>query len=129
MGEVVAVASQKGGVGKTTTSINLGTSLAILDYKTLLVDMDPQGSIAASFQLNEAKVKKGMFQVFSENIPLSEALLDIGFEDLHIVPSNVYSEIEEIEFFRYAMNFQLLKKVLSPFKNIYDYILDKYFQQ
>jgi len=123
MGEVVAVASQKGGVGKTTTSINLGTSLAILDYKTLLVDMDPQGSIAASFQLNEAKVKKGMFQVFSENIPLSEALIDIGFEDLHIVPSNVYSEEEEIEFFRYAMNFQLLKKVLSPFKNIYDYIL------
>lgn len=123
MGEVVAVASQKGGVGKTTTSINLGTSLAILDYKTLLVDMDPQGSIAASFQLNEARIKKGMFQVFSENIPLSEALIDIGFEDLHIAPSNVYSEEEEIEFFRYAMNFQLLKRVLSPFKNIYDFIL------
>lgn len=123
MGEIVAVASQKGGVGKTTTSINLGTSLAILDYKTLLVDMDPQGSIAASFKLNEAKIKKGMYQVFSENIPLSEALIDIGLEDLHIVPSNVYGEDEEIEFFRYAMNFELLKKVLSPFKEIYDYIL------
>jgi len=123
MGEIVAIASQKGGVGKTTTSINLGASLAILDYRTLLIDMDPQGSIAASFHLNETKIKNGMFQVFSENIPLSEALLDIGLQDLHIVPSNVFGEAEEIEFFRYAMNFQMLKKILSPFKSIYDYIL------
>ena len=123
MGEIVAVASQKGGVGKTTTSINLGASLAILDYKTLLIDMDPQGSIAASFHLNETKIKKGMFQVFCDNIPLSEALIDIGLEDLQIVASNVYGEAEEIEFFRFAMNFQLLKKVLSPYKEIYDYIL------
>lgn len=123
MGEIVAVASQKGGVGKTTTSINLGASLAILDHKTLLIDMDPQGSVAASFHLNETKIKIGMMQIFTDNMPLSEAIIDIGLEDLHIVPSNVFSEDEEIEFFKYAMNFELLKKILSPYKDIYEYIL------
>jgi chromosome partitioning protein len=123
MGKIVAVASQKGGVGKTTTAINLGTSFAILERKTLIIDLDPQGSVAASFQLNEVEVEKGMFQVFSENIPLSDALIDIGLEDLHIVPSNVDGEDEEIEFFRYAMNYDLLRHILAPYKDLYDYIL------
>jgi len=123
MGIIVAVASQKGGVGKTTTAINLGTSFAILEKRTLLIDLDPQGSIAASFRLNEAEVTKGMYQVFSENIPLSDVMIDIGLEDLHIVPSNVDGEREEIEFFRYAMKYDLLRQVLTPYKELYDYIL------
>ena len=123
MGKIVAVASQKGGVGKTTTAINLGTSFAILEKKTLIIDLDPQGSIAASFQLDETEIKKGIYQVFSENIPLSDVLIDIGLGDLHIVPSNIDGEKEEIEFFRYALNYNLLRQILSPYKDIYDYIL------
>ncbi len=123
MAEIIAVASQKGGVGKTTTAINLGASLAILEYNTLLIDMDPQGSVASSFRLNEGLVRKGLYEVFTEKIPLSEVLVDVGLDGLHIVPTNIENEENEIEFFRYAMNFLTLKQVLEPYRDLYDYIL------
>jgi chromosome partitioning protein len=123
MGEIIAIASQKGGVGKTATVINLGASLAIYEKKILIIDMDPQGSVAVSFQIGDTEVDKGMLQVFVNNIPLSDALIDVGFTNLHIVPSNVTSEEEEIEFYRKALNVTLLKRILNPYKNIYDYIL------
>ena len=123
MAEIITIASQKGGVGKTTTAVNLSTSLAILEKKTLLIDMDPQGSVAASFQIQENRILQGMFQVFSEKIPLSDVLLDIGLEDLHVVPTHVVTEDDEIEFFRYAMNFNTLKQIMAPYRKIYDYII------
>jgi len=123
MAEIIAVASQKGGVGKTTTVVNLGASMAILERRTLLIDMDPQGSVAASFQVQENRKRKGLYEVFTEKIPLSDVLVDIGLEDLHIVPTNIFDEEDEIEFYRYAMSFNTLRKVIAPYRDMYDYIL------
>ncbi len=123
MCEIIVIASQKGGVGKTTTAVNLGASLAILGKKTLIVDLDPQGSIGASFHLNELKIEYGFYDVVVKKVPLAAAITDIGLDNLEIVPSNVGSEEKEIELFTHALDESILKSILKPLKDMYDYIL------
>ncbi len=123
MGKIVAIASQKGGVGKTSTAINLGVSLAIFQKKTLVIDMDPQGSIAETFHLNEFEIEYGIFDIFVKKIPLSSALMDIGLENFEIVPSNVRDEEDEVELYTSAFHIKLLSNVLQPYIDLYDYIL------
>lgn len=123
MGEIIVIASQKGGVGKTTTAINLGTSLAILGKRTLIIDLDSQGSIAAGFQLDEISIAHGLFNVVVKKAPLALAITDIGLDNLEIVPSNVHNEEEEIDLYTHALQFTLLRSILKPVKDEYDYIL------
>ncbi len=123
MSEVIVIASQKGGVGKTTTAVNLGTSLAILGQRVLLIDLDPQGSIAANFHLEDINVEYGLYDVIVKQIPLALAICDIGLDYLEIVPANIKDEEEEIEFFTHALQDRLLKGILSTIRNEYDYII------
>lgn len=123
MGKIIAIASQKGGVGKTSTAINLGASLAIFQKNTLIIDMDPQGSISETFHLNEFEIKYGIFDIFVNKIPLSMAITDIGLENFEIVPANVQNEEDEIELYTKAFHLKFLKNVLNPYIDIYDYIL------
>ena len=123
MGEILVIASQKGGVGKTTTAINLGASLAILEKKVLLVDLDPQGSLAAGFHVDEYSVKTGLYEVFVKREPLAMAIRNVGLENLELVPSNVKNEDQEIELFTYALQSKILKSILKPIKSMYDYII------
>ncbi len=92
MGEVIAIASQKGGVGKTTTAVNLSASLAQLGHKVLLVDMDPQGSVATSFGYGRYDIKAGILEVFTRDVPISEAIHATMLENFDFVPSNVWSD-------------------------------------
>jgi len=123
MGEVIAVASQKGGVGKTTTVVNLGASLAELGKRVLLVDVDPQGSVATSFGMSRYDVRAGILEVFTQDLPIREAIHRTEIEGLDIVPSNVWSDEEEKRNLMGAAAESKLRQALQPVRDEYDFIL------
>ncbi|MHB2155165.1 ParA family protein [Calditrichota bacterium GD2] len=123
MGKILVVAGQKGGIGKTTTVVNLGASLAIFNKTVLLVDLDPQGSVGISFQLDEYHVKLGMYDVIVNNMALSNAIINSGLDTLDIAPMNVRNEEMEIELYSRALKIDLVKTILTPVRNLYDFII------
>ncbi len=94
MGEVISIASQKGGVGKTTTAVNLSAAFAQMGYKTLLIDMDPQGGVAASFGMSRYDIKGGILEMFTENMPIEQTIHVTEIENLYVIPCNVWSDEE-----------------------------------
>ncbi|MCH7679115.1 ParA family protein [candidate division KSB1 bacterium] len=123
MGEVIAISSQKGGVGKTTTTVNLGASLAYLGHRVLLIDMDPLGSVSASFGHNRYDIVAGIIDIFIEEVPVSKAIHATGQENLDFIPTNLWSdEGEKRKLIGIAPKIQL-KKVLQPIKEDYDFFI------
>ncbi|MFQ5823769.1 MAG: ParA family protein [bacterium] len=122
MGEVIAIASQKGGVGKTTTAVNLSASLASLGHKVLLIDVDPQGSVANSFGYGRYDIKAGVLDIFTRDIPLSEAIHPTGLANFDFVPTNVWSDEGGKKRFIDLAAENKLKDVIEPIKNQYDFI-------
>ena len=97
MGRIIAIANQKGGVGKTTTAINLSASLASLGQKVLALDMDPQGNMTSGLSVNKDEVENTVYDLIIGNIGIEECICKEVYENLDVLPSNVNLSAAEIE--------------------------------
>ena len=123
MGETIAVMNQKGGCGKTTTVVNLATSLAAMGKAVLVVDMDPQANATTSFGINKTGLKKTVYTALSNECSVQKATIPTKIENLFILPSNIDLSGIEVELSKEANYHIALKNLLEPIKDIFDYII------
>ena len=129
MGKIISLVNQKGGVGKTTTSINLSASLALLGKKILLIDLDPQGNATTGVGVNKGDIAKSVYDLLRGACEIKEAIIKTDFKNLHILPATIQLagiDIELIEKSKIDPTFKKayqLKEKLEIIKDEYDYII------
>src|SRR5450631_1575301 len=122
MAKTIAVCNQKGGTGKTTTTINLASALAVLGKKILIVDMDPQGNASSGVGVNKHELKESLYDVLINRISAAQGLNKTNFNNLEIIPCNINLTGAEIELVGVISRETRLKKALEIVKNNYDFI-------
>ena len=123
MGKIIAIANQKGGVGKTTTTVNLAASLGVLEQKVLLVDADPQANATSGLGVDVESVEKGTYQVLEHTVKAREAIIKTNSPNVDMIPAHIDLVAIEIELVDKQRREYMLKTALDEVKDDYDYII------
>ena len=122
MGKIISFSNQKGGVGKTTTCVNLSAYLATKGYKVLIVDLDPQGTATSGLGFAKSEIKNSLYNVMIDDMPIADAVVKTCVENLDLLPSSIDLAGAEVELVYIKDREHVLKRVLEKARGSYDFI-------